>query len=66
MYSGNKNIKNTFLIKRYFAIYIAFSSSVYIYINTILYLYNSTFIRYLYMTYIHNIENIYVCRKCMV
>ena len=27
MYSGNKNIKNTFLIKRYFATYVAFSSS---------------------------------------
>ena len=40
MYSGNKNIKNTFFIKRYFAIYIAFSSSLYIYINTILYLFD--------------------------
>ena len=28
MYSGNKNIKNTFLIKRYFATYIASSSSI--------------------------------------
>ena len=28
MYSGNKNIKNTFLIKRYFATYVAFSSSI--------------------------------------
>ena len=24
MYSGNKNIKNTFLIKRYFTTYVAF------------------------------------------
>ena len=28
MYSGNKNIKNTFLIKRYFATDVAFSSSI--------------------------------------
>ena len=38
MYSGNKNIKSTFLIKRYFATYVAFSSSikiVYIYILTL-------------------------------
>ena len=28
MYSGNKNINNTFLIKRYFAAYVALSSSI--------------------------------------
>ena len=28
MYSGNKNIKNTFLIKQYFATYVAFTSSI--------------------------------------
>ena len=28
MYSGNKNIKNTFLPKRYFATLVAFSSSI--------------------------------------
>ena len=28
MYSGNKNIKNTFLIQQYFATYVAFSSSI--------------------------------------
>ena len=28
MYSKNKNIKNTFLTKRYFATYVAFSSSI--------------------------------------
>ena len=28
MYSGNKNIKNTFLIKQYFPTYVASSSSI--------------------------------------
>ena len=28
MYSGNKNIKDTFLIKQYFATYVAYSSSI--------------------------------------
>ena len=28
MYSGNKNIKNTFLIKQYFAAYLPLSSSI--------------------------------------
>ena len=28
MYSGNKNIKDTFLIKQYFATYVAYSSSL--------------------------------------
>ena len=28
MYGGNKNINNTFLIKQYFATYVAFSSSI--------------------------------------
>ena len=28
MYSGNKNINTTFLIKGYFAAYVAFSSSI--------------------------------------
>ena len=28
MYSGNKNIKNAFLIKQYFATYVAFTSSI--------------------------------------
>ena len=28
MYSGNKNNKNTFLTKRYFATYVVFSSSI--------------------------------------
>ena len=28
MYSENENIKNTFLNKRYFATYVAFSSSI--------------------------------------
>ena len=28
MYSGNKDIKNTFLIKRHFATYVAFSNSI--------------------------------------
>ena len=28
MYSGNKNIKNTFLIKQYFTTYVAFLSII--------------------------------------
>ena len=28
MNSGNKNVKNTFLTKRYFATYVTFSSSI--------------------------------------
>ena len=32
MYSGNKNIKNTFLIKQNFATYVAFATFIYIYI----------------------------------
>ena len=31
MYSGNKNIKNTFLIKQYFATYVAFATFAYVY-----------------------------------
>ena len=48
MYSGNKNIKNTFLIKQYFATYVAFATYVYIYICIYIYIYVCMYI-YIYI-----------------
>ena len=42
MYGGHKNIKNSFLVKRYFATYVAFATFVYRFVYLYIMMYINT------------------------